>query len=211
MIKGITIMYYEVLVKTYRDSISHHELLTQYGHINEIYNGHMDLILWVFATGIAVLGIILPIGLNVINFKYLEKKVSDEFEKKYDLKINEKMKELEEKSKKNLNHQNNVFMCHKGVTDGILFKLNNQYRESLEIFLRAVYGAVLTKEYEVVQYITINIKNDPKFQTVDMNKVSPQKKYSVGMYLDKIEKKAESDRTANLFLNEFIKVLPKFK
>lgn len=69
-----------IILKTYNDSVSHHELLTQYEHINNIYNGHMELLLWIFGIGITLAIGLLPI-LAYKQLKNAEDKILFQMEK----------------------------------------------------------------------------------------------------------------------------------
>ena len=100
-----------ILLKTYNDSVSHHELLTQYEHINNIYNGHMNILIALFTVGITVVGILLPIFITYIQNRRFDKELEilkvdlkKEMNEENYKKIAEKTKELEDILQKDLEY-----------------------------------------------------------------------------------------------------------
>ena len=64
-----------IILQEVSDMVTRHDLLKEYQHINEIYNGHMNLLLVLFGVGITVVGILLPIFITYIQNKRFDKEI----------------------------------------------------------------------------------------------------------------------------------------
>lgn len=122
--------------------------------------------------------------------------------------VKEKLKEtyalINENNKINLKRLEYHQKSHLNLTQGIVFALNQQFRESVEIYLRAVNNAVKSNQGDIIESVISNLINNKKnYIGIDQNTISPDIGFTLIDYLKKIEENLDNNESLRIIYKNF--------
>lgn len=200
-----------ILLKTYNDSVSHHELLTQYEHINNIYNGHMNILIALFTVGITVVGILLPIFITYIQNRRFDKELEilkvdlkKEMNEENYKKIAEKTKELEDSVQKDLEYLKTLIIIdrHYSLSTLLITQKSNNY--SLSFSIRAFLVSIEKGVYDRVDHILddLDLYSERKFK-FDFKEIEKELEISIPELYKKLKSLSNNDERKVIYVQRF--------
>lgn len=200
-----------ILLKTYNDSVSHHELLTQYEHINNIYNGHMNILIALFTVGITVVGILLPIFITYIQNRRFDKELEilkvdlkKEMNEENYKKIAEKTKELEDSVQKDLEYLKTLIIIdrHYSLSTLLITQKSNNY--SLSFSIRAFLVSIEKGVYDRVDHILddLDLYSERKFK-FDFKEIEMELEISIPELYKKLKSLSNNDERKVIYVQRF--------
>lgn len=201
-----------ILLKTYNDSVSHHELLTQYEHINTIYNGHMNWILIIFGLGLTLVLTVMP----YLAHKRLEKDFKEQ-ENKFKADLNalkvELKKEMKEENKKEITKRTNKLnekidkkINKVDISSQIKIKHNDaaikfthrMFNEAIGNWLQAIRMSIendIYDSYYIIKKELEDIKDQKHKLRLDIEKIEETIECSIPDFIENIRKQSEKSLT----------------
>lgn len=200
-----------ILLKTYNDSVSHHELLTQFEHINNIYNGHMNILIALFTVGITVVGILLPIFITYIQNRRFDKEseilkvdLKKEMNEENYKKIAEKTKELEDSVQKDLEYLKTLIIIdrHYSLSTLLITQKSNNY--SLSFSIRAFLVSIEKGVYDRVDHILddLDLYSERKFK-FNFKEIEKELEISIPELYKKLKSLSNNDERKVIYVQRF--------
>lgn len=196
MIRDTIYIIDTIYVQQKLDSISQLDMGQHINTIHNTYDSNMTTILWFIGIAFGVIGILVPILIEKFNRKQLRKELKEELLEEFNEKIGANIKKINENNKLNFknfeNHQNSKRL----LTEGILFESVGQHKDSINIYLRAVLTAVKSKQSDIIESITNNIKSRySSYNKVQISEINPEKNFTLDVYLKMIEEELGDDKS----------------
>ncbi|MFA7325565.1 MAG: hypothetical protein WC121_02810 [Candidatus Kapaibacterium sp.] len=133
----------------------------------------------------------------------IEERLSNKLDE-YDREIEKNTKKLKEDLRIELGNLHRYREIRYNTLAGIVFCIKMQYKESLELYLRAIYDSVLTNNTEHIKAITDNINNNiDYYKKVKKSELSPSENVTIDEYIKEIESKLTNDTSTNKAYNKF--------
>ncbi|MEZ4723464.1 MAG: hypothetical protein R2863_02280 [Candidatus Kapaibacterium sp.] len=126
----------------------------------------------------------------------------------FDLIMVKKIEEFDKKYMKTLENMNSHIFCHLNITQAILFYDKAQYKDSINIYLRAVFNAINVTNEEYINIIKFNIENNSRlYSTVQKSEINPEDELTLEMYFKKLESNIGNNESLRNVYNNFKKTL----
>jgi hypothetical protein len=206
------------MIEVTSEMITRHDLLEEYKHINEIYNGHMDLILWMFGIGITVVGVLLPVFIYYfqnkrfdIEIEQLKKDLKLEIEYETKKAIKQKTKNLKVEMQKEIDNAKAKSIAMSDFSSAVALGSSGDYIKSAWYFISASRFAINDNNYILLNSITSNLKlildKKVKFKTSNFT-VFEDIRYNE--FIDEINNSAMIKSSGKIYVEQYLEVFLQF-